>query len=296
MLSRNKTIMIAAVLTVLAAGAYAAFPQGGAAARRFADLMPGAGGPDVALHKALYDLNMVSVESGAGIVGIKGTMYFEQGDACDAWTTDQRFTMEYQYPERRPVNNTNHYVAWESKDENRIEFNSERQENGKLTELLRGSAERQPEGRAQAKYTRPDGLTFDLPQGYLLPIAHTNEIIRRARAGEKLFNAVMFDGTDADGPVSITVFIGKKATADEIRAIASGAGGKIDESLLDGDAWHVRMAVFPLKDADGLLPSYEMDMILHANGVVSHALVDYRTFKVEQRLKTIEKLPAPKCP
>lgn len=246
-----------------------------------------------ALHKALYNLGLVTVESGAGIVGIKGTMFFEQGDACDAWTTDQRFTMEYQYPERRPVNNTNHYVAWEAKDGSRLEFNSERQEDGKPVELLRGSIERGADGTAEAHYTRPDGLLFKLPKGYYLPVAHTDEIITRARAGTKLYNAVMFDGTDADGPVSITAVIGKKATAEEIAALA--ASGKVDKTLLAPDAWHIRMAVFPLKNEDALLPAYEMDMLLHANGVVSHAVVDYRSFKVEQKLQSLEKISAPKC-
>jgi hypothetical protein len=248
----------------------------------------------VALHKALYNLNMVSVESGAGIVGVKGKMYFEQDDACDAWTTDQRFTMEYQYPERAPVNNTNHYVAWESKDNQHFEFNSERQENGHITELLRGGVARGADGAAQAKYTRPGDLKFDLSSGYVLPVEHTNEIIRRARAGEKIFSAVMFDGTDADGPVNITVVIEKKATRAEVRKLLEGAG-KIDMALLDTDAWYVRMAVFPLKDQESLTPAYEMEMILHDNGVVSYALVDYKTFKVEQRLKTLEMIPLPHC-
>jgi hypothetical protein len=304
MFNKTSLVLTAVFLTAALAAAGAWSHLSGGPTEGLAVIAPAAGEaavppPDasapfnVALHKALYDLNMVSVESGAGIAGLKGTMYFEQGDACDAWTTDQRFTMEYQYPERRPVNNTNHYVAWESKDDNRFEFNSERQENGKLTELLRGNVERNADGAAEAKYSRPGGLKFELPKGFLLPTAHTGQIIRRARAGDRIFNATMFDGTDADGPVSVTVFIGKKVTPDEMKALLPAKG--VDAALLSGDAWRIRMAVFPLKDKDGLLPAYEMNMILHANGVISYALVDYRTFKVEQKLRTIEKVADPKC-
>lgn len=246
----------------------------------------------VALHKALYDLDMISVRSGAGIVGIRGTMYFEQDDACDAWTTDQRFTMEYQYPERRPVNNTNRYVAWEAKDGSRFAFSSERQEDGRLTELLRGSAERAADGSGAASFTRPGGLKFDLPSGYLLPLAHSEEIVRRARAGQNFYSAAVFDGTDAEGPVSISAVIGKSATRGEI----GKAEGKVDEALLAAPAWHVRLAVFPLKEAESITPAYEMDMILHDNGVISHAVVDYKAFRVEQRLRTLEKVEPPKCP
>jgi hypothetical protein len=61
------------------------------------------------------------------------------------------------------------------------------------------------------------------------------------------------------------------------------------------DAWHVRMAVFPLKDVAESTPVYEMEMILHDNGVISHALVDYKSFVIEQNLAALEKIPAKKC-
>jgi hypothetical protein len=44
-----------------------------------------------------------------------------------------------------------------------------------------------------------------------------------------------------------------------------------------------------------MTPSYEMDMILHDNGVVSWSLVDYKSFRVEQKLLALEKLPPKKC-
>jgi hypothetical protein len=249
----------------------------------------------VALHKALYDFSMVAVEAGAGISGISGKMYYEQDDSCDAWTTEHRFRVEYQYPERRPVRNTSHYVAFEAKDLSQFYFSSEREEDGSTTEQLRGSIEKNADGTAKADYARPGNLSYTLPKGYMLPTQQTNEVIRRARAGEKFFSAVMFDGTDAEGPVEVNTYIGKKATPAEIAKIAAAGGGKIDAGLLAADAWHVRMAVFPLKTSDDMTPSYEMDMILHDNGVVSWSLVDYKSFRVEQKLLALEKLPPKKC-
>ncbi len=248
----------------------------------------------VALHKALYDFKMVSVESGAGITGIAGKMYYEQDDNCDAWTTDHRFRVEYQYPERKPVENTSHYVAFEAKDASQFYYTSDREEDGATTEQLRGSVDIAKDGTAKAAYSRPDNLSFDLPKGYYLPTQHTNEIIRHAEAGDKFFNAVLFDGTDADGPVEINTFIGKKLTPDEIKAIG-GDGKRIDATLLSPNAWHVRMAVFPLNDKMEMAPSYEMDVILHDNGVVSYSLVDYKSFKVQQKLLALDKLAPKPC-
>jgi len=258
---------------------------------------PGTGraaGPTVALHKALYRFKMVSVRPGAGITGIDGKMYYEQNDDCDAWTTEHRFTMEYQYPEHPPVENTSHYVSFEAKDKSAFFFNSERQENGKTTEQLRGDVDIGKGGKATADYSRPPGLSYPLPKGYMLPTEQTNETIRHAERGDKFFDAVIFDGTDADGPVEINTFIGKKLTRAEIKALATG-NKDIDASLLTPNAWHLRVAVFPLKDKDGMLPSYEMSLVLHDNGVVSHALVDYGVFKVDQKLVGLERLKPPAC-
>ncbi len=245
-------------------------------------------------HKALYDFRMTAVQSGAGISGIRGTMYYEQADNCEAWTTDHRFNVEYQYPERRPVENTSHYVAFESKDARQFYYSSEREENGLTIEQLRGAVKPNADGTAKADYSRPDDLSFDLPKGYLLPTQHTAEVIKHARAGDKFFSAAMFDGTDADGPVEINTFIGKKLTADELKKIAAD-NPKIDAGLTSGDAWRVRMAVFPLKEDKGMSPTYEMDLIMHSNGIVSWSLVDYHAFKVEQKLVALEKLPAKTC-
>ncbi|HYD17033.1 MAG TPA: DUF1849 family protein [Patescibacteria group bacterium] len=276
-------------LGLLAAGALPALAAGATvpAAPAKADV-------PMATHKALYDFRMTSVQSGAGISGIQGKMYYEQDDNCDAWTTDHRFSVEYQYPERRPVENTSHYVAFESKDARQFYYSSEREEDGLTIEQLRGAVKPNADGTAKANYTRPDSLSYDLPKGYLLPTQHTAEVIRHARAGDKFFTATMFDGTDADGPVEINAFIGKKLTADDKKKIAEG-NPKIDAAMIAGDAWRVRMAVFPLKEDKGMSPSYEMDLILHDNGIVSWSLVDYHAFKVEQKLLALEKLPAKSC-
>lgn len=250
--------------------------------------------PSMVSHKALYGFKMVSMESGSGVVGLEGKMYYEQQDVCEAWTTDHRFTTEYFYPDRNSVLNTSHYVAWEAKDQSRFSFNSERRENGELIEQLRGEALRQKGGVTRAEYSRPEDMHFDLPEGYLLPTMHTAEIIRHAGAGEKFFHAVMFDGTDSDGPVDVNVFIGKPAGAEEI-AIIAGRHKEIAVGLLSPQAWHIRMAVFPLAEREQMVPSYEMDMLLHDNGVISHALVDYKSFKVEQTLTSLESLPEQPC-
>lgn len=249
-------------------------------------------------HKALYEMRMVAVSSGAGVTDIRGNMLFEQDDACDAWTTDHRFTIEYFYPERPSAVNSTHYVSWEAKDQSQFQFSSERLENGTPAEQLRGSVTRGADGAATAEFTRPEDLYFELPKGYVLPSFHTGEIIRAAREGRKTYHAVLFDGTDKEGPVEVNAIVTRKLTPAEIdKALpAQRDDKKFDRNLLNGDAWLVRMAVFPAVDDQSMAPTYEMDLALHDNGVVSHVLVDYKSFKIEQKLTAIEPLAKKSCP
>ncbi|MDP2206074.1 MAG: DUF1849 family protein [Alphaproteobacteria bacterium] len=296
-------------LTVVAAGALVAVAAGFAASDSWAagkaapptpasSPAPATTAASFAPHKALYELKLVSVSSGAGVTDIRGNMLYEQDDACDAWTTDHRFTIEYYYPERPASVNTTHYVSWEAKDQSQFQFSSERQENGAPVEQLRGAVTRGADTAAVAEFTRPEDLYYELPKGYVLPSFHTQELIRYARAGRQTYHSVLFDGTDKEGPIEVNAIVTRKLTPEEVMQRVAGKpkeGEKIDKELLAAEAWLVRMAVFPAADAENMSPTYEMNLVLHDNGVVSHVLVDYKSFKVEQTLTAVEPLPKKNC-
>jgi hypothetical protein len=54
------------------------------------------------------------------------------------------------------------------------------------------------------------------------------------------------------------------------------------------------MAFFPLAN-DSESSDYEMDVVLHDNGVISAMTVDYGEFSVSQKLVALEKVDAPVC-
>lgn len=290
----NKIFCKRLVLAVLLAGGVAGglFFSGGVFAGKAA--VPAAQAvAEVVAHKALYEMQMVASQAGAGVTGIDGTLYFEQDDACDAWTTDLRSTMTYQYPERGPLLSSSHFVTWESKDGAQFEFTSERQENGQITEQLRGSARRDTaDAPGRVEFVRPDGVFYDLPVGYLLPVQHTVAMVARAQAGGGIYRAVVFDGADAQGALEMNAVIGPPLQDKDAFAAAAE---DIDAALLAGPAWPVRVAVFALEDQDDMVPRYEMDLVLHDSGVVSEAVVDYQVFKVRQRLKSLTALAAADC-
>ncbi len=246
---------------------------------------------DLASHRALYSFRLASSDPSSGPDAARGQMYYAQDDACDAWTVDRRFAMSYSYPEAADNDaESSKYTAYEGKDGKRFDFSAVHQQAGEEADEWRGTVVQQKDGAAKARYSIPENLSFDLPRGYYLSTAFTAALIEKARAGEHSFSGVVFDGTDINGPVLMSAFIGKRVPPAEF-----AKGAHIDASLLAPEAWHVRLALLPVDEDDDITPFYEIDMVLHANGVVSHAFDVYKGFTIEESLTALEKLPPRPC-
>lgn len=247
-------------------------------------------------HKALYRLKLTALHAGSPITEIGGEMYFKWEDVCDAWSTDHRFKIEYYYTDRPSVTVTNHFVAWEDKAGDRMHFLSEGYTDGVLDQKNRGEAIRQEDGSGIADYREPVGMSHRLPKGFYFPADHTIETIRQAMAGNSFFHAVMFDGTDDEGPSEINAFIDQTQTPLRVKELYDDKSG-IDQSLLTGQYWDTRLAFFPLEATpeSSVMPDYEMRVRLHENGVVSDIVVEYDKFSVRQELVALSELPETGC-
>lgn len=250
-----------------------------------------AAGGGLAPHKAIYDIKMVSRHSGAQVLNISGQMMFEGKSTCDAWTTDHRFKLLYEYADTAPMHITSDFSTYESADGKDFSFTSRREHNGELFEEIRGHAVLDAQKKGEAVFSLPEGLKFDLSAGTLFPVSHTETLLRKVSAGQKFFSATVFDGSDQDGPVEINAFIGKPVT--DIKAVTAPAKA-IDGTLMASPAHNVRMAFFPLHKPEAEA-DYEMDIVLHDNGIISDMLIDYGDFSVTQKLVALEKLAGPPC-
>ena len=244
-------------------------------------------------HKALYEINMTSNRSGSQVLNVEGEMFFEWRPACDAWLTDHRFSLYYDYTDSPRIHVVSDFSAYETFDGTSFDFNSVRKRNGETYKEVRGQArmlETQDERIAEALYTRPEDLRYDLNDNTYFPVSHTIELIQRARAGDRFFNAYLFDGGDEEGPIQVNSFIGEKANP----MASIPVNENIDTTLINTDAYHMRLAFFPA-DENSNEPDYEIDMIFHENGIISHMDVDYPEFSVSQKLLALEEIDELKC-
>jgi hypothetical protein len=242
---------------------------------------------EIAPHRAIYKMSLASARSSSSVADVRGRMMFEWADVCDGWTIEQRFQLRFFYSEGEQVDMNTNYATWESKDGHNYRFNVRKLVSGELDEELRGDAEVKGDGsEGVARYLRPETMEIKLPGGTLFPTSHTIEVLRRARAGEKLFGRTVFDGSDTEGATEINAALGLKTDM--------APDQPIDSDLVHGPVWPVRLAFFPLQ-SDAAAPEYEMSLRLHENGVAQSMVIDYGDFSVTAVLEKIEAIPRPRC-
>ncbi|MBV6632310.1 MAG: cell envelope integrity EipB family protein [Alphaproteobacteria bacterium] len=270
---------LSAVVAVLALGFGAsaiAAPVSNQAGEGIADLFQP--------HKAIYQLKMTAVRNLQRISSVSGEMFFEWGDACEAWTTTQKFQLDYAYVEGAGQKFVSDYSSWEAKDGETFSFTSKNLSNGRVNKVYRGSAERANSGRGEADFSRPEEKQIAIPRGFLFPSEHTFKLLEAAKDGRKIFGATMFDGSDDQGPVLVNAVIGKRVDAlDEAEE---------DNPALREPGWSVRMAFFDTQgdNSDSTSANYEMTVTLLENGIVRDLAIDYDDFSLAGELVTIDTL------
>jgi hypothetical protein len=235
-------------------------------------------------HKALYEIRLSSAKSGSQIINIHGQMLYEWQASCDAWTSDQRFNLSYEYADSPAMSVISDFSTYESFDGKTMNFTSQKKQDGRVFEEIRGQATHNDDGSGVAVFTMPAGKTLDLSKGTLFPMMRTLELIKAMKAGEKFYTATTFDGGDAEGAVEVNAFIGKPVTV----AIDPKLSPNVDAKLTEAPARQIRLAFFPLKNRGESRADYEMTATFHDNGIISDMMVDYDDFSVKQSLIALE--------
>ncbi|WP_144428214.1 cell envelope integrity EipB family protein [Azospirillum thiophilum] len=242
-------------------------------------------GAKIQPHRAIYTMSLGSARNGSKVSDVRGRMMFEWADACDGWTTEQRFQLRFVYSEGDDMAMNTNYTTWEAKDGLRYRFNVRKLVNGELDEEVRGEANLKPDGAGTAQFTKPEPQEMDLPAGTMFPTAHTLAIIDHAQRNDPFFTRTIFDGSDAEGPTEVSTVVGKPGAPRESAK---------DPLLKVAKSWPVRMAFFPLQ-SEAAQPEYEMSLRLLENGIAESMQIDYGDFTVKAVLDKIEALPKSGC-
>ena len=237
----------------------------------------------LAAHRGIYDVTLRSAKNGSSVQGVKGTMLFDLSDTCDGWATQQQMQLHFNFADGEDSDVSSTVVTWEAKDSSTFRFNVKRVTDGQQDAAYKGVATMATAG-GQASYTLPkDKAAIGLKAGTLFPTRHTSMILQKAMEGEKLFMRRVYDGSDEEGMVDASAFIGAKMDPSSLPA---PEGAKASH-LLEQPLWPVRIA-FYTPDSQTGEPEYEMELMLQQNGIARSMMIDYGEFSIIGELKTLE--------
>ncbi len=246
-------------------------------------------------HRAIYEMTLEDVRSGSGISAIDGRMVFEfTGSACDGYSLNMRMVTQMTDSQGRTNLTDLRSSTWEQGNGKKFRFQSAQYLNDKLGDVTMGRAERaKPDEAVIVKLSQPSRDELDLSGPILFPTQHSFKLIEKARQGQTVFQAKIYDGSEKGRKVyETTAFIGNMVGAGADAATLEQAAK--DKKLDRLPSWPISIGYFELTD-DDLTPSYQIDFRLYENGVSRELLIDYGEFTIHGTLSSLEYLKAKTC-
>jgi hypothetical protein len=245
-------------------------------------------------HRAIYEMSLDDARSASGITGIDGRMVFEfSGSECDGYSLNMRMVTQMTDSQGQTNLTDLRSSTWEQGDGQKFRFQSAQYLNDKLGDVTMGRATREiPNEAVKVKLSQPAQAELNLVGPILFPTQHSLALIDAARAGQTLFQARVYDGSEKGRKVyDTTSFIGKE--------VQPGADPKLEDvakekGLGELASWPVSIGYFEPKGGD-LTPSYQIDFRLYENGVSRELLIDYGDFSIHGTLTALEYLKVPDC-
>jgi len=245
-------------------------------------------------HRAIYEMTLDDGSSASGINGIDGRMVFEfTGSECDGYSLNMRMVTQMTDSQGQTNLTDLRSSTWEQGDGQKFRFQSSQYLNDKLGDVTMGRAAREsPNEAVKVKLSRPSHAELNLAGQVLFPTQHSLALIDAARAGQALFQAQIYDGSEKGRKVyDTTAFIGTVVQPGGDAELEAAAK---DKGLGALASWPVSIGYFELKGGD-LTPSYQIDFRLYQNGVSRELLIDYGDFSIHGTLTALEYLKAPEC-
>ena len=244
-------------------------------------LLSAARAAPLAAHHAAYQLTLDRSKM-QDVTEAHGTMTYDVLDTCAAWTTSQHLVIDLTNKDGQDIHMVSDYATLESKDGTHLDFHTKQVTDQAVTEQLDGTAVLERSGgRGRASFTSPEKKQALLPEGTLLPMAHTNALIDAAMAGRKFLSVPLFDGTTADGAQDtfVTVESWRPPAAQKWAALSALAAGRVHIAFFDrGRATET--------------PDYEIGMQYFANGVADGLTMDFGDFVMNGKLAALDMHPA----
>ncbi|MCO5066034.1 MAG: cell envelope integrity EipB family protein [Rhizobiaceae bacterium] len=252
-----------------------------------ASVAPVAAAPQLAPHRAVYDLALDKATERSGITGLTGRMVYEfNGSPCEGYTVNFRFVTRIDTREVSRMTDQQ-TTTFEDAEGKTFSFVTKSYVDRSLDKELRGTATKDSTG-LHVEIDKPEKESLEL-MATQFPTQHLLELLDKAAKGETFFETNLFDGSDdGDKVMTTTVVVGREAAPD-----VGDPEVKADSALLSKEKfWPVDIAYFNLEGQGGEeLPEYRISFKLHPNGMTRDLVMDYGDFSMKGKLVDLALLP-----
>lgn len=252
--------------------------------------------PNLAAHRAVYDITLDKAKSGAGVAELTGRMVYElTGSACEGYTQTMRFVTRMVNQEGEAQLSDMRSSTFEDVGAANFKFSSSQYRDDQQTEQTAGDAKRQSGAPLiKVEVTKPKKLDLSIASATLFPVQHSIAMLEAARAGKSLFAADLYDGSEKGEKVyATTAVIGARTAPGKAPKTPDVKGAEKLDALA---AWPISLSYFDKKaDKGDAAPSYELAFLFFENGVSQRLFIDYGDFSIRGTLKDLVFLDTPPC-
>ncbi len=249
------------------------------------------GAAPLAPHRAAYELTLLN-SRGKGVSAASGRIGLEfTGSACEGYSTTFRQAMQISDGEGRVRNSDMRLQTFESGDGKLLRFNGEKRNDGGAAEKTSGQAERADDGGVSIDIRQPKQTKMDVDGVAIFPTDHMIKLIAAAKAGDRILEARVYDGSDGGEKIFDTTALIGPAVTPERRAVeeASAKAG-----LATMARWPVSISYFEPGTGERT-PVYVLSFDLFENGVSGALKLDFGEFSLRGEMKRLEMLEAAAC-
>jgi hypothetical protein len=256
---------------------------------------PNAKLPELASHRAVYDLKLSESRGRRPVASVRGRILYDfGGNACEGYALQFRQVSEIDTGEGKQALSDLRATSWEDGQAKTFRFASQSYLNQELSTAVDGKAQRAAD-KIDVSLSKPESKTFDLPASNVFPSEHMRRIIEAARAGKTILELPVYDGSENGERLYNTLTVIGQPIKPEEKKAADAAG---EQAKLAGMLrWPVTISYFDKAKTDGeQTPVYSIAFELYDNGISRALSLDYGDFVVGGELTQLEIRDAGNCP
>jgi hypothetical protein len=250
----------------------------------------------LAPHRAFYTLEASRVDDGSGFSQINGKLAYEiTGSDCEGYAVSYRVANRYVQAEGQSQVTDTQLTSFESGDGLELDmrqkqFNNSRLENENTIKVKKAKAGFA--GQGELKGGQTGDKSFETDPLSIFPTDFQKQLLDAAMKGETRFNALVYEGSDADKSMKAISFIGGRKSADMLKDAQTD---KAVKSLGKMAYWPVTVSYYAADATGDDAPIYQASFSMLENGISTDLLLDYGPYALAGKLNKLEILPAEAC-